>query len=164
MKESVVAAVQPAIDVGIGALCTLQGSGCFQVLGIGSCVIVFLWHPPSQRAAIAHVLLPAGEATPLPGKYANTAVPALVEHFAAVAAEELQAKLCGGARLFEGPYPSPQASIGARNVAAVKAALAQCNIPIVAEDTLGTRGRSLWASVANGQMKIRRSDGTQLLL
>ncbi|MBE3555461.1 MAG: chemotaxis protein CheD [Firmicutes bacterium] len=164
MKESALAAVQPTVDVGIGALRTLQGRGCFQALGIGSCVIVFLWHPASRRAAMAHVLLPTGEATPLPGKYANTAVPALVEHFSTVPAEALQAKLCGGARLFEQPYQPPQASIGARNVAAVKAALAQFHIAVVAEDILGSRGRSLWASAANGQMKVRRSDGTQLLL
>ncbi|MDB4285482.1 hypothetical protein N9903_01075 [bacterium] len=52
-----------------------------------------------------------------------------------------------------------QPDIGRRNVTAVRSILEKLEIPLIAEDTGGTRGRSVEFRVENGAMLIRTIHG-----
>ncbi len=69
----------------------------------------------------------------------------------------MRAKIAGGAQMFQSSANnnSSLASIGRRNVAAVKVELMRMRIPIIAEDTGKNYGRTQYFSSADGIMKIK---------
>ncbi len=119
------------------------------VVGLGSCIALALCDREARVAGLAHVVLPqspdgAGP-LPQPGKYADTAVPALVAAVIAAGARRrrLHAVLIGGARMFETGL-----DIGSRNTEAVRAELIRAGVPVTATDVGGTRGRTARVIVA----------------
>lgn len=142
------------MTVGIGdiVLCT-DPAGSVQMIGLGSCVGVFLVVPGTAVAA-AHVLLPASGGTigARPGKFADTAVPELVRLLAQAgfARSRMKATLVGGAQILSFGSNQPEFDIGRRNVAAVRAALERARIGITVDETGGTSARSVRISVARG--------------
>ena len=57
---------------------------------------------------------------------------------------------------------SPRGDLGAQNVAAARATLQANDISIVAADTGGTSGRTVWLEAATGAFTVRtRSEGTE---
>lgn len=136
------------------------GSGVTLVtIGLGSCVGIVLHAPTSHIGALAHVLLPnvnlsAGQDAP--GKYAATAIPAMVRRMRELGARgEIQARLVGGASMFTPLLAPGSLSLGARNVAAAHAACAAHEIPIVAQDVGGAHGRSVYFDIAAGDVLVR---------
>jgi chemotaxis protein CheD len=124
---------------------------------LGSCVGVILRDPDRQVSGLAHIMLPErrhdDDAT---GKYADSAVPALLTRLARSGCHlgSLQALLIGGAQMF--PMGAANiASIGNQNVEAARKALQEKNIPIVYEDTGGTAGRSVLFDNATGKVVVR---------
>jgi chemotaxis protein CheD len=112
---------------------------------------------------MAHVMLPEsrqGEGGP-PGKFADTAVPALVAEILRLGADRrrLRATIAGGARMFAWADAAPVLDIGARNVAAVKHALRAAGIRLRAEDVGGAAGRSMRVAVADGAVTVRPVGG-----
>jgi chemotaxis protein CheD len=112
------------------------------VIGLGSCIALALCDADAQVAGLAHVVLsssPAG-GTDQPGKYADTAVPALLAAVLGAGARRhrLSAAVIGGARMF-----ATGLDIGARNAEAVTAALLGARMPINATDVGGSRGRTV---------------------
>jgi chemotaxis protein CheD len=124
---------------------------------LGSCVGVILHDPVRRISALAHVMLPRstrGDSST--GKYADTAVPALLAMLAGSgsSASSLRAYLIGGAKMF--PMASGGiGSIGDQNVLAARKALAEAAVPIVFEDTGGTRGRTVIFDNAKGEVSVR---------
>lgn len=145
-----------------------RGSGRLVTVGLGSCVAIALHDPRFRIAGLAHVLLPdpsvARDATN-PARFASTAVPLLVEEMRAMGARgALTARLAGGAALFGAMLSSPAGQMGARNVAAAKAALEAAGIPLVGEETGGTAGRSVTVDVNSGAMTVRSVRGGERVL
>ena len=70
------------IRVGMADLNVATAPDSLRTTGLGSCVGIALYDPKAQVAGLAHIMLPATanevEAKYLP-KYANTAVPLLLE-------------------------------------------------------------------------------------
>ncbi len=129
------------------------------VLGVGSCVVVVLHDDRARLGGLAHILLPDPRESIRPEKrslFARTAVPDLIEELLAAGAEpgRLRARLVGGSCMFRDLHPADRASIGARNVAAVRAVLSSKGIPVVAEDVGGEHGRSLEFRVEDGRVRI----------
>lgn len=121
---------------------------------LGSCVGVCLYHPRFRVAAMAHVVLPDSTGhTGSPGKFADTAIPALLKELEKVTGVRVGyvAKLAGGASMFGAGGPL---QIGVSNIAAVKAALAAVNIKIVAENLEGEHGRRVEFDPADGSLSI----------
>jgi chemotaxis protein CheD len=90
------------------------------------------------------------------GKYADSAIPALLARLASSGCRmsSLQALLIGGAQMF----PMGNASIGSignQNVDAARKALQEKKIPIVFEDTGGTAGRAVTFSNATGKVLVK---------
>lgn len=122
---------------------------------LGSCVGVALHDRRRRFAGLAHVMLPdsQGRGGP-PGKYADTAVAALVrllDELAAPGRAAPVARIAGGARMFAFAAGTP---IGEQNVAAIERLLEAAGIPIVGRDCGGTQGRRMSLDVASGAVTI----------
>ena len=143
-----------ARPVRMGELAVARQDEVLAAVGLGSCIGVALFDPVSAVAGLAHVLLPepVSGRSPDPGRYATTAVPALLEEVlrAGASRERLVAKIAGGASMFTGLSSNGIAAVGQRNAAAVKRALEQLGIPLVGEDTGGTWGRTVYVQARNG--------------
>ncbi len=142
------------VSVPIGGLATASGTGSLRTF-LGSCVGVAIYDRRLRLGGLAHVVLPDSQGNDLqPGKYADTAVPFLVDELTRLArgAElRLTARLVGGAKMFAfqtGP------TVGDRNVAALEACLATAGIPIVARDCGGSKGRHMTIEIPSGQITV----------
>jgi chemotaxis protein CheD len=97
-------------------------------------------------------VLPSAEGrTDAVGKFADTAVPALLDAVVELGARptRLEAVLVGGASMFSFGGGAGM-EIGERNDAAVRDELAALRIPIAAADTGGSRGRTVRVDVHTG--------------
>lgn len=143
------------------------GAGCVLVtLGLGSCVAILLHDPEARVGGLAHVLLPEpglSRDQGNPSKFASTAVPLLREEMAALGARarRLQARLVGGAAMFQTLMVPGGLNMGERNVRAARAALQAAGIPLLGEAVGGDFGRSVRFHVGPGRMvvsSVGRSD------
>jgi chemotaxis protein CheD len=136
-------------------------------IGLGSCIGLALVDPSRSIAGLAHVMLPASSGTvdaQSRGKYADLAVPALVErlHALGAAPTRLQAVLVGGARMFS--FSSSNLDVGARNEQATREELRRAGIRIAAADTAGAMGRTLRVHVGGGRVLCRAAGGVEQTL
>lgn len=114
-------------------------------IGLGSCIGLALLDARARIAGLAHIMLPAATAGAEPsGKFADTAVPLLLERLerAGAARQRLDAVLVGGAQMFAGGGGTTL-DVGARNDEATRAALRARRIPVRAEETGGSTGRTI---------------------
>lgn len=131
------------------------------VIGLGSCVALILIAPQKRSAGLAHIVLPevkmAGGREVPPGKFADTAVSALVQAMRGfrVRSEDVYAILVGGATMFGHKPGSKLAGVGDRNAESTRAALAAEGIGIASEDIGGDSGRSVQVVVADLQVFVR---------
>ncbi|MDK2896285.1 MAG: chemotaxis protein CheD [Candidatus Atribacteria bacterium] len=126
------------------------------ILGLGSCVGLCLYDPKRKIGGLAHILLPEqipGQTNPF--KFADTAVPALLEEIERLGASRrnVWAKISGGAKMFSGT--DSLFDIGSRNAQAVKAVLQTWGIPLLAEEVGGSRGRSIMFYIEDGRLEIK---------
>jgi len=153
-SSTVTQAAESVVSVPIGGLATGRQAGSLRTF-LGSCVGLALYDRRRQLAGLAHIVLPdsAGTGTP-PGKYADTAVPALVAELTALAGGEqprLTARLIGGAKMFtfqSGP------AVGDQNVEALEKLLDEAGIPVIARDCGGSKGRRMTLDISNGKIAI----------
>lgn len=142
MSNTQTATMPTIARVGMGQISVVQ-RGEVATCVLGSCVGVVLDHRGSQTAAVAHVVLPdsSGRGGP-PGKFADTAVPEMIQLLRrlGVPRAELRAKLAGGANMF---HSTGTDLIGDTNLAAVLEQLGAVNIPVVAQDCGGFKGRRI---------------------
>jgi chemotaxis protein CheD len=126
-------------------------------LGLGSCVGVCLYDPALKLGGLVHVMLPEATHGATPAKFADTAVPLLIDMMTAKGASlvRLRAKLAGGAQMFRFPNSGDVLKIGERNVAAVQSALAARGVTVVASDVYGNFGRSIEFDCATGGLTVR---------
>lgn len=121
---------------------------------VGSCIALGLHHARLKFGVLAHIVLPdsAGRGGS-PGKFADTAVPKMLEMFkeSGVPTQNLTAKLAGGANMFGSTGPL---QIGDANVEAIAQALWRAGIRIAAQDVGGSRGRRVTFDCEEGQMIV----------
>ena len=145
-----------------------RGSGRLVTIGLGSCVAIALHDGRFRVAGLVHVLLPdpsVAREKGNPARFASTAVPMLVTEMRAMGARgELTARIAGGAALFGTMLTTAGGQMGARNVAAAKAALTAAEIPLVGEETGGAAGRSVTVDVNSGSMTVRSVRGGERVL
>ena len=154
------------VPIGCIAASTTRGE-VLVALGLGSCIGVAVWCEHSGAVGVAHIYLPSSVGAEVPdnrpAKFADTGVPALIAAVEALGGlrTSMSAFLVGGAQMFE--FESRMAagsnsSVGLRNDAAVREALAAEGIPISGSETGGVSGRSMrispgstWVSVFSSQ-------------
>lgn len=150
--------------VGIAEYAVASGGATLTTSGLGSCVGIALYDPESGVAGLAHAMLPHADGNADEAKYADAAVPALLREMRETGANpgRVHAKLAGGSTMFE--FSSADGSIGDRNVAAARQALADERIDVVAEDVGGERGRSLELDAASGDLFVRSAHTDEIKL
>ena len=167
------------IAVGIGEIRIGKPDDVLQTL-LGSCVGILIYDPQRLIAGLAHVQLPGelptaseNDATcnnPIEvshsskltrlrtkrqlGKYADTAIPELVEQLSRSNAsiQSLEAHLFGGADMFS---VRRKPSIGQLNIDFVERWLAAYDIPIQSRQVGGTQARRVVFTVASGEMDVQ---------
>ncbi|PVX25306.1 MAG: chemotaxis protein CheD [Candidatus Bathyarchaeum sp.] len=133
------------------------------VTNVGSCVAICIHDPINKCGGLAHIMLPTSKITKnqnLPSKYADTAVPALTESLQKIAKNNsyLTAKIAGGANMFPN-LKANSLNIGEKNVEAVKEALSEKGIKLLAEDVKGTYGRRVTFNIVTGSVGVRNGNG-----
>ena len=133
---------------------------------LGSCVGVAIYDRVAKIGGLAHVLLPDSRGnTDHPGKYADTAIPALIgdleKALRGKARSRLIAKIAGGAAMFQTTAAS---SIGDQNTKAVEQILASLDILIVAKNLGGETGRRMTLDTTTGDVEIRIPGGGEFSL
>jgi chemotaxis protein CheD len=158
--------------VRMGELAATAGGGVLCTIGLGSCVGVALVDDDRGVAALAHVVLPdstphrrRGGAVETPGKFADTALPLLVERAVGEGAgrRQLRAVLVGGASMFALRRGGDAQEVGERNVSAVRDALRRLAVPVAAEDVGGGSGRTVRVQ-ADGTVRVKVAGGGETVL
>jgi len=150
----------PILKVGMADLKAAQAPSVLKTSGLGSCIGLCLFDPQLHIAGMAHVMLPSSEIAREQmlniAKYADTAIPALIDQMIQLGAavRNLQAKMAGGAQMFA-LAQSDMMRIGPRNIESCKLQLQVYNIPLLAEDTGGNYGRSVEIDCANGNVLVK---------
>jgi chemotaxis protein CheD len=148
------------LTIGIAEQVVSRAPDRLETLGLGSCVGLVLFDPVTKIGGMVHIMLPCapqGMAEINKFKFADTAVPEmirLVTH-AGASRHTLQAKLAGGAHMFNSSYQTDILDIGKRNVDVCLAQLQAHRIPIAAQDTGGTVGRSIEFNCEDGMLQVR---------
>ena len=127
-------------------------------IGLGSCIGLVLIEQTRPLAGLAHIVLPSsnGGDTAAVGKFADRAVPALLEQMASIGAvrASLNAVLVGGAQMFARETPSTL-DIGRRNEQAARQALEAHGLKVRAAATGGSEGRTVRVYVGSGVVTVK---------
>jgi chemotaxis protein CheD len=157
----------PALfSVAIGQWAVAAAPGRIQTL-VGSCVGVVLYHRAAKLGGVAHIVLPRAPGNgDHPGKYADTAIPALIAEFdlrlGPNSRRRLTAKLAGGASMFQFEstiLENTQLNIGQRNQETIEQILSELSIPILGRDLGGNFGRRLILETVSGNVTIKVPGG-----
>lgn len=156
-------------SVGIGQIAASDvGGGVIAALGLGSCIGVVLTDVRAGIAGMAHVMLPQSSPTSSgsPGKFADTAVPALLEVVLRLGADRarLLATIAGGAQMFGAGSGASLLNIGGRNDTAVRDALDAHGIRLRGADVGGNIGRTMQVAVSTGVVTVRAVGGEAVAL
>ena len=147
-----------ARPVRMGEIAVADGDGVLAAIGLGSCIGLAMVDAEARVAGLAHVLLPepAAGREGGAGRFASTAVPALLDAMLAAGAtrERIVAKIAGGSSMFTGLSPNGIMAVGARNAASVRSALERVGIPLVAEDVGGNWGRTIHLLASDGRLVV----------
>lgn len=146
--------------VRIGELKVARDGETLYTIGLGSCVCVALYDATTRIGGMAHVMLPASceaRGDPPPGRFADTAVPALLALLLEAGADvaELTAKIAGGSSMFASVLTEGGRNLGKRNIMAVREVLAAAGLPLTGENIGGEHGRSVYLDTADGRVLVR---------
>ncbi len=154
----------PEVVVNMGCL-EVAESPTHLVALLGSCVGIALYDPETKIGALAHVMLPSSErgndVLKNRPKFADTAVPALVEALANAGAssKRVVAKLAGGANVLRMAHDDSTNHVGTANTESSIRALSELGIDIVWQDTGGNCARKMSVSLEDFDVSIRMLEG-----
>ncbi|QAT50670.1 chemotaxis protein CheD [Caproiciproducens sp. NJN-50] len=148
------------ITVGISDVKITQNPGALVTYALGSCIGICLYDAALKIGGLAHIMLPCrpeNNAGDQINRYADSCLPVMVGDMEAMGClrARMQAKIAGGAKMFEVADDSAFGSIGARNIAAVKKTLADLGIRIQAEDTGLNYGRTVYFYTDTGMVVVK---------
>lgn len=148
------------IKVGMADMNLCSAPDAITTLGLGSCVGIVLYDAAKKICGMVHVMLP--DSTQIRNnqnraKFADTGIEALLEELLKLGANRrcITAKIAGGAQMFAFSTNNDMLRVGERNVEATKRKLAQLGIPILAEDTGLTYGRTIEFYPENGSLVVK---------
>lgn len=148
------------VRVGIADMNIVKYPETIRTSGLGSCVGVVLYDEFRKIAGMVHVMLPDSSLDRSKrvnaAKFADTGVYALMELLKAegVRPMSIKAKIAGGAQMFQFGTGDTM-RIGPRNIEAVKAELKRLAIPILAEETGGSSGRTIEFDPSTSKLSVR---------
>lgn len=139
----------PSASIPMGEIGVSLNNGTLRTL-LGSCLGVALYDRRLKVGALAHVVLPCSRGpTELPGKFADTAVPAMIERMQVLAGGELRltAKVAGGANMFS---TTTSNTVGTQNIQAMERILEGLRIPVLGRHYGGEQGRRMTLDTTSG--------------
>ena len=146
------------IAVGIAQYAVGVDDLVLTTVGLGSCVAIALSAKNARVGALAHILLPnylLSASNVTPGKFASTALPAMLSRMRELGARnDIVARLVGGASMFSTALNPGSLSLGSRNISAARTACAEHGILVVAEDVGGFHGRSVFFDVSSASVRV----------
>ena len=131
-----------------------------KTLALGSCIGLVMLDPATRMVGMVHIALPDSsivkpeEIRRLPGRFADTAVPALISHMKSLGMKDhsrLIIKLVGGAMIMD---PKNTFNIGKRNALAIKKSLWELGLGAKREDLGGTISRTVSVFVDTGRVVV----------
>lgn len=136
-------------------------------IGLGSCIGLVLVETARPLAGLAHIVLPSssGGREAAAGKFADRAVPALLEQMASIGALRcgLRAVLVGGAQMFS-LESSSSLDVGRRNEQAAREALTRAGVSVCAAATGGSQGRTVRVYVDSGVVTVKEPGADEVEL
>ncbi len=147
--------------VGVGEYHVVRSPEKLVCLGLGSCVGIAIFDLSHEVGGLIHAMLPKyeeGRDKTNASKYADSAIMLMVDELVEMGARKalLKAKIAGGAQMFSF-ISSDTLNIGLRNSAVAKETLKKENIPLLAEDVGGTKGRTIFFSSVDGTVRIQKA-------
>ena len=147
------------IVVGMGELqVSKDPHAVLTCLGLGSCIGFSSYDSVAKVAGMVHIVLPdsAGKSGVLPGKFADTALPALIEDMENLGAEKrrMLVKITGGAQMSLVAGSAGIFKTGERNLEATKIVADEYGLKIAAADVGGHSGRTLRLYVESGKVTV----------
>jgi len=137
----------------MGELAAARDNGVLRTL-LGSCIGLALYDRRRKVGGLAHIVLPRsrGKDAP-PGKFVDTAIPALLEEMKALAGPGLrpEARIAGGANMFGTKVTD---TVGNQNREVCERLLGEMRIPIVGRHCGGEKGRRMRLDTSTGIITI----------
>ncbi|MFI1243447.1 chemotaxis protein CheD [Enterococcus casseliflavus] len=154
--------VNEELHVGISEYKIAQAPTRLITVGLGSCIGTIIYDEASHIGGLSHIMLP--DSQPFlhkreikPEKFADLALPAMVAELKQkIRRPRFQAKIVGGANMFQFQTLNAASNIGQRNIEAVEEVLARLNIPIVAKHVGGSAGRTMIVDLQDFQTMVRQ--------
>lgn len=147
--------------VGMSDLVVAKGPAIYTCLGLGSCIGFCALDPRADISAMIHIMLPESfpdKPVDKLGKFANTALPAMLEKMLKMGADRsrIVTAYAGGAQVFRfGAAADSRLDVGNRNGIAVQGLTRALSLRVVASDTGGSNGRTVVFDSASGVIKVR---------
>ena len=148
------------IKVGMADLAVCSGDDAVTTLGLGSCIGIAIRDPGTGIGGLVHIMLPSSTEIRNNSnrpKFADTGIEDLVDAIIKKGGNRsrLEAKIAGGAQMFASSSKSDTIRVGERNAKASKEKLSEMHIPLLAEDTGKTYGRTVIFYPKTGDYVIR---------
>ena len=128
---------------------------------LGSCVAVCVWDEETGVGGMNHFLLPhfAGRGASSP-RFGNVAIGQLLMRLSDCGARRsrMRAKIFGGANVLEA-LRGVGGSLGRSNVEVARRLLREAEVPVVAEDVEGDRGRKVIFRTDDGSARVKLLSG-----
>lgn len=127
-------------------------------LGLGSCVGIALYDKREKVGSLLHIMLPDSTGfrdTSKWEKFADLAIPRVIEEMVGDDHSNLVAKIAGGASLFNFTSQNKSLQIGKRNIEMVKQQLNDLKIPILGEHLGGDTGRTMIVDLETFNVSVR---------
>lgn len=151
------------INIGVAQIGSAENPAVLRTI-LGSCVGICIYDRSKKIGGMAHILLPKNNGKGNDEKYADTAIPMLVQKMLkqGCSKEFMTAKIAGGSSMFKFKSSTSLSNIGDNNVISTREALKATGITVVAEDIGGNVGRVLDFFLEDGRMKVKAAGNEQL--
>lgn len=148
------------IKVGMADMAVCKGDDVVTTLGLGSCVGIAIRDPGTGIGGLVHAMLPSSleiRNNANRPKFVDTGIEDLVNAIVKMGGNRnrLEAKIAGGAQMFTLIGKPDTIRVGERNAAASRDKLKAMKIPLLAEDTGKTYGRTVIFYPKTGDYVIR---------
>ena len=148
------------ITIGIAEMKVSASPASFVTYALGSCVGICLYDASRKIGGLGHILLPnfpKDNPNDKICRYADTCLPEMVKTMERMGClrSRITAKIAGGAKMFNVADDTGFGNIGRRNTEAVKIALQQLQVRIIAEDTGLNYGRTVYFYTESGAMVVK---------
>ena len=124
---------------------------------LGSCVSICLWDSSTRSGGMNHFLLPfSRNFSPASSRFGDYSTAILLEKMLSAGCKKqyLTAKVFGGADMFH-DLSNYSDSLGGRNVASALEMMKNTGIPVIAQETGGTKGRKIIFDTEDGTVWAR---------